>query len=91
MNSGGINVCKKRMFLGKGDGMDLFCLSWECKMNLGFREKRIGTDEQFTHGILSTWDIGTSLSPFLPSLHLLGHLNSITEINRVEVHFGSIM
>jgi len=65
MNSGGNSVCKKRMCLGKGDGMDLFSLSWECKMNLGFREKRIGTDEQFTHGILSTWEIGTqSLSIF---------------------------
>ena len=65
MNSGGNSVCKKRMCLGKGDGMDLFSPSWECKMNLGFREKRIGTDEQFMHGILSTWEIGTqSLSIF---------------------------
>lgn len=65
MNSGGNSVCEKRMCLGKGDGMDLFSLSWESKMNLGFREKRIGTDEQFTQGILSTWEIGTqSLSIF---------------------------
>ena len=45
---------KKRMCLGKGDRMDLSSLSWECKMKLGLREKRIGTDELFKHGILTT-------------------------------------
>lgn len=76
MNSGGNSVCKERVCLGKGDGIDLFSLSWEYKMNLGFREKRIGTDEQFTHGILSTWEIGTqSLSIFtFPSSLRASHL-----------------
>lgn len=59
-------------------------------MKLGLREKRIRTDEQFKHGILSIWEIGTQTLPILPSLPLLGNLKPITEINRVEVHFGSI-
>lgn len=59
-------------------------------MKLGLREKRIRMDEQFRHGIQTTWEMGSHLSPILPSLLLLGNRTPITGINGVEIHFGRI-
>lgn len=81
---------KREYAWGKVIEWTFFSLPWECEMKLALREKRIRTDEQFRHGILSTWEIGSHYLPILPSLPLLGNLILITEINRVEVHFGSI-
>lgn len=81
---------KREYAWGKVIEWTFFSLSCECKMKLGLREKRIRTDEQFGHGILTPWEMGSHSLPILPSLPLLGNIKPITEINRVEVHFGSI-
>lgn len=81
---------KRKYAWGKVIEWTFFSLSWEDKMKLGLREKRIKTDEQFKHGVLSTWERGSHSLPILPFLPLLGNLKPITEINGVEVHFASI-
>lgn len=81
---------KREYAWGKVIDWTFFSLSWECKMKLGLREKRIKTDEQFKHGVLSTWERGSHSLPILLSLLFLGNLKPITEINRVEVHLASI-
>lgn len=44
---------KREYAWGKVIEGTFFSLSWEYKMKLGLREKRIKTDEQFKHGVLS--------------------------------------
>lgn len=54
---------KREYAWGKVTERTFFSLSWECKMKLGLREKRIRTDEQFRHGIRTMWEMGSHSFP----------------------------